>query len=139
MNVSQMLDQRINLDDPHEDLVEKWAQNYCLSVILSGVNTNISQKAIIAMYNLSHNGVPKYHIVQLGSIEVNSKRFNCHLSFGSMDTTLLILNMVFWKCLNKLTHTDKFISIGCYVRIISQVLFNFQQNVHKCSFSSYWN
>ena len=44
MNVGQMLDPRINLGDPPKDLVEEWAQNHCLFVILSGVNTNISQK-----------------------------------------------------------------------------------------------
>ena len=30
MNVSQMLDTRINLGDPTKDLVEEWAQNHCL-------------------------------------------------------------------------------------------------------------
>ena len=59
MNVDQMLDPRINLGDPPKDLVEEWAQNHCLFVILSGVNTTISQKTIIAMHNLLHNGVLK--------------------------------------------------------------------------------
>ena len=70
-----MLDPRINLGDPPKDLVEEWAQNHCLFVILSGVNTTISQKTVIAMHNLLHNGVLKYHNVQLGNIEVNGKRF----------------------------------------------------------------
>ena len=47
MNVSQMLDTRINLCDPTKDLVEEWAQNHCLSVILSGINSNISQKQLL--------------------------------------------------------------------------------------------
>ena len=75
MNVGQMLDPRINLGDPPKDLVEEWAQNHCLFVILSGVNTDISQKTVIAMYYLLHNGVLKYHNVQLGNIEVKGKRF----------------------------------------------------------------
>ena len=55
--------------------MEQWAQNDCLSVILSGINTNISPKTIIAMYNLMYNCVLKYHNVQLENIEVNGKRF----------------------------------------------------------------
>ena len=55
MNVGQMLDPRINFGDSPKDLVEEWAQNHCLSVILPGVNTNTSQKTVIAMYNHLHN------------------------------------------------------------------------------------
>ena len=46
-----------------------------LSLCLSGVNTNIFQKTVIAMSNFLHNGVLKYHNVQLGNIEVKGKRF----------------------------------------------------------------
>ena len=44
-------------------------------LFLSGFNTNISQKTVIAMYNILHNGVLKYHNVHLRNIEVNNKRF----------------------------------------------------------------
>ena len=44
-------------------------------LFLSGFNTNIFQKTVIAMYNLLHNGVLKYHNVHLRNIEVNNKRF----------------------------------------------------------------
>ena len=46
-----------------------------VGVPLQSLNTYISQKTVIAMYNLSHYGVLKYHNVQLGNIEVNGKIF----------------------------------------------------------------
>ena len=66
MNVCQMIDPRINVGDPPKDLVEEWEQNHSLSVILSGVDTNISQKRVIVIYNLLHNSVLKYHSVSSG-------------------------------------------------------------------------
>ena len=57
MNVVQILDPKTNFGNPPKDLVEEWAKNHCLSVILSGVNTSTSQKTVIAMYNHSRNNV----------------------------------------------------------------------------------
>ena len=57
MNVVQILDPKTNFGNPPKDLVEEWAKNHCLSVILSGVNTSTSQKTVIAMCNHSHNNV----------------------------------------------------------------------------------
>ena len=70
-----MLDRRINLGNPPKDALEEWAQNHCLSAILSGVNTNISQNTTCAMYDISHSCVQKYRNVQLGHIELNGKKF----------------------------------------------------------------
>ena len=36
MNVSQMLDARINLGDSLRDLVEEWAQKHCLCYLFWG-------------------------------------------------------------------------------------------------------
>ena len=103
MNVGQMLDPRINLGDPPKDIVQECGQNPCRSVILSGVNTNIFQKNSYCYVQSFTQRCIKYHNVQLGNIEVNGKIFVLPSKVQLDEHNIVNFDLVFWKCLNKLT------------------------------------
>ena len=49
-----------------KDDFDSWAQDYALSVVLSGTNKYLSQAAIVHLYNSAFEGVKGYHDVLLG-------------------------------------------------------------------------
>lgn len=58
-----MLDPKLAICDAAKDYMEDLAQNFSLSVVLSGVNKGISQAATVHLYQTAHASV-KYIMSQ---------------------------------------------------------------------------
>ena len=54
--------------------MEDLAQNFSLSVVLSGVNKSISQAATVHLYQTAHASVKVYNESVLGKIELDGKK-----------------------------------------------------------------
>ena len=54
--------------------MEDLAQNFSLSVVLSGVSKGISQAATVHLYQAAHASVKVYHESVLGKIELDGKK-----------------------------------------------------------------
>ena len=74
-DVAQLLDPKVSLFVPAKDTVEEWSQNHATSVILSGVNKNLSQASIVGMYETSMRVAKGYHKAVLGDLQINGKKF----------------------------------------------------------------
>lgn len=72
--VTAMLDPRVSLFEHPKNNDEEWAQNFALNITLTGVRKNLSQVAIIDLYDTSMLGVRSYHQSKLWKIEVNGKK-----------------------------------------------------------------
>ena len=74
--IDSMIDPKISIFSKANNETEEWAQNNALSIILSGTNKNLSQAAIVHLYNTAMNGVQSYHQTVLGNIELNGKKIS---------------------------------------------------------------
>ena len=68
-NIASLIDPKISMGAEAKDDFDTWAQDYALSVVLSGTNKYLSQAAIVHLYNSAFEGVKGYHDVLLGKIE----------------------------------------------------------------------
>ena len=66
MDASKLLDPKISIFNRTKNSMEDWAQNFSLSVVLSGVNKNISQATTVNLYETAHAGVKGYHKISPG-------------------------------------------------------------------------
>ena len=69
-----MLDPKLAICDAAKDYMEDLAQNFSLSVVLSGVSKGISQAATVHLYQAAHASVKVYHESVLGKIELDGKK-----------------------------------------------------------------
>ena len=73
-NISSLIDPKISMGTEAKDDFDTWAQDYALSVVLSGTNKYLPQAAIVHLYNSAFEGVKGYHDVLLGKIEIVGKK-----------------------------------------------------------------
>ena len=74
IDIASLLDPKISITAKPRDKLEAWAQNYALSVILTGVNKNISQAATVYMYDTTMVGLRGFYDIVFGDVEVDGKR-----------------------------------------------------------------
>ena len=74
-DIGSMLDPSVSMFDPPKNDDEEFAQEHCLSVLLSGSKKTMSQAAILQTYSTSMSGIQKWHMLKTGNIEVDGKKF----------------------------------------------------------------
>ena len=69
-----MLDPKISIFESPKNSTEQWSQDYALSTVISGANKDLSQAAVVHLYETAIGSLRGYHKTVLGDLELNGKK-----------------------------------------------------------------